>query len=65
MQGNVKFFDATRGFGFISRQQGEDLFVHATNLHPDAQGALADGQLVEFEVGTGRKGDEARNVRPI
>lgn len=64
MQGTVKFFDATRGFGFISRPQGEDVFVHVSNLHPDAGAALSDGQQVEFEIGNGRKGDEARNVRP-
>lgn len=64
MHGNVKFFDPSRGFGFISRDKGDDLFVHVSNLHPDANGSLADGQAVEFEVGTGRKGDEARNVRP-
>ncbi|MFZ9629352.1 MAG: cold-shock protein [Ilumatobacteraceae bacterium] len=65
MQGTVKFFDSTRGFGFIVREKGEDLFVHFSNLHPTANGDLADGQAVEFEIGTGRRGDEARNVRPI
>jgi CspA family cold shock protein len=65
MRGTVKFFDSTRGFGFIQRDGGNDVFVHASNLHPSAAGALADGQAVEFEVGNGRKGEEARNVRPI
>ena len=65
MQGTVKFFDATRGFGFISREGQDDVFVHVSNLHPDAGAALTDGQVVEFEVGPGRKGDEAKNVRPV
>jgi CspA family cold shock protein len=65
MQGTVKFFDRDRGFGFISREKGDDLFVHVSNLHPDAGAGLSDGQSVEFEIGQGRKGDEARNVRPI
>ncbi len=65
MQGTVKFFDTTRGFGFITQEKGNEIFVHASNLHPTASGALADGQAVEYEVGEGRRGDEARNVRPI
>jgi len=64
LQGTVKFFDATRGFGFISRSDGPDVFVHVSNLAPASGGALSDGQAVEFEIGQGRKGDEARNVRP-
>ena len=65
MQGTVKFFDRDRGFGFISREKGDDLFVHVSNLHPDAGAGLADGQNVEFEIGQGRRGDDARNVRHI
>lgn len=65
MQGTVKFFDNDRGFGFITREQGPDLFVHISNLDPAVVQSLADGQRVEFEVGQGRKGDEARNVRPV
>lgn len=65
MQGNVKFFDNSRGFGFITREKGDDLFVHISNVHPTAGGTLTEGQTVEFEIGTGRRGDEARNVRPI
>jgi CspA family cold shock protein len=65
MQGKVKFFDHDRGFGFITRDKGEDVFVHVSNLHPDARGKLSDGQTVEFEIGQGRRGDEARNVRPV
>lgn len=65
MNGTVKFFDSERGFGFISRDGGDDVFVHASNIQGDGFKTLADGQAVEFEVGPGRKGDEARNVRPL
>ena len=64
MQGKVKFFDTDRGFGFIGRDAGEDVFVHVSGLQPGTA-ALTEGQAVEFEVGPGRKGDEARNVRVI
>ena len=65
MQGKVKFFDNDRGFGFISREGGEDVFVHVSNLAPGASATIADGQAVEFEIAPGRRGDEARNVRPV
>jgi CspA family cold shock protein len=64
MQGKVKFFDQNRGFGFISREGGEDLFVHVSNLQAGGT-ALAEGETVEFEVGPGRKSEEARNVRSV
>jgi cold shock protein len=63
MQGTVKFFNAEKGFGFISRQGGEDVFVHHTNIAGEGYKSLQEGQNVEFEVGPGRKGEEARNVR--
>jgi CspA family cold shock protein len=64
-QGTVKFFNAEKGFGFITQDQGEDLFVHFSNI--DAQGykSLDQGQRVEYDVAPGRKGDEAQNVRVI
>ena len=62
MQGKVKFFDADRGFGFISRDGGEDVFVHVSNLTAGST-ALVEGQTVEFELGPGRKSEEAKNVR--
>jgi CspA family cold shock protein len=65
MNGTVKFFDSERGFGFISREGGDDVFVHVSNIQGEGFKTLADGQAVEFEVGPGRKGDEARNVRPL
>lgn len=64
MQGKVKFFDADRGFGFISREGGEDVFVHVSNVTVGAT-ALAEGQAVEFELGPGRKSEEAKNVRLV
>lgn len=61
-RGTVKFFDTKRGFGFIDRGADQDLFVHHTGL--DVAGhRLEEGRLVEFEIGRGRRGDEARRVR--
>jgi CspA family cold shock protein len=61
----VKFFNSEKGYGFISRDDGEDLFVHATNIRGNGYKNLTEGQRVEFEVGPGRKGDEAQDVRPL
>ena len=63
--GIVKFFDAQKGYGFISREGGEDVFVHYSNIAGSGYRSLEQGQQVEFEVGPGRKGDEAQNVRVI
>jgi CspA family cold shock protein len=61
-RGTIKFFDTRRGFGFIDRGTGDDLFVHHSAL--DVAGhRLRAGQWVEFELGDGRKGEEARRVR--
>jgi cold shock protein len=65
MQGTVKFFNSEKGFGFISRTGGEDVFVHHTNIAGEGYKSLQEGQAVEFEVGPGRKGEEARNVRVV
>jgi cold shock protein len=64
VQGKVKFFDQNRGFGFISREGGDDVFVHVSNLQA-ACASLAEGQTVEFEIGPGRKSEEAKNVRTV
>lgn len=63
--GTVKFFNSEKGYGFISRSDGEDVFVHFSNIEGTGRRDLEAGQQVEFEVGPGRKGDEARNVRVI
>lgn len=63
--GTVKFFNAEKGFGFISREDGDDVFVHYSNIEGSGYRSLEEGQRVEFEIGQGRKGDEAQNVRAI
>ncbi|HVL26530.1 MAG TPA: cold-shock protein [Acidimicrobiales bacterium] len=63
--GTVKFFNAEKGYGFISREQGEDVFVHFSNIQGSGYRTLEQGQRVEFDVAPGRKGEEAQNVRVI
>ena len=64
-QGTVKFFNAEKGYGFISREQGEDVFVHFSAIQGDGYKTLDEGQRVEFDGAQGRKGQEAQNVRVI
>ncbi|MCJ7438798.1 MAG: cold-shock protein [Acidimicrobiia bacterium] len=63
--GTVKWFNSEKGFGFIAREEGDDVFVHFSAIEGTGYKSLEEGQKVEFEVGPGRKGDEARNVRVI
>ncbi len=63
--GTVKFFNAEKGFGFISRPSGDDVFVHFSNIVGDGYKSLDEGQNVEFDVAPGRKGEEAQNVRVV
>ena len=63
--GTVKFFNAEKGFGFISREQGDDVFVHFSNIQGDGYKSLDEGQSVEFDVAPGKKGEEALNVRAV
>lgn len=63
--GIVKFFNAEKGYGFISREQGDDVFVHFSNIQMNGYRTLEQGQHVEFDVAPGRKGEEAQNVRVI
>jgi cold shock protein len=63
--GTVKFFNAEKGFGFIAREGGEDVFVHYSSIQGNGYKSLQEGQRVEFDVAPGRKGEEAQNVRVI
>ena len=63
--GTVKFFNSEKGFGFISRESGDDVFVHYSNIQGSGYKSLDEGQKVEFDVAPGRKGEEAQNVRVI
>lgn len=63
--GTVKFFNSEKGYGFISREQGADVFVHYSNIQGSGYRSLDEGQKVEFDVAPGRKGEEAQNVRAI
>ncbi len=64
--GTVKWFNSQKGYGFISREEGDDVFVHRSNIAEGGDDAtLEEGQTVEFDVGPGRKGEEASNVRPV
>jgi CspA family cold shock protein len=63
--GTVKWFNSEKGFGFIARESGDDVFVHFSAIQGTGYKTLEEGQRVEFDVGPGRKGEEAQNVRPI
>ena len=60
--GTVKWFNATKGYGFISRESGDDVFVHYTAIQTDGFRTLDEGQRVEFTVEQGPKGLQAANV---
>ncbi|HET6361493.1 MAG TPA: cold-shock protein [Gemmatimonadota bacterium] len=60
--GKVKWFNDAKGYGFIQREDGEDVFVHFTAIQSDGFKTLAEGQEVEFEVLNGQKGPQASNV---
>jgi CspA family cold shock protein len=63
--GTVKWFNATKGFGFIGREGGEDVFVHFSAIEMEGYKRLEENQKVEFSVEQGPKGLQATNVRPI
>jgi cold shock protein len=60
--GTVKWFDASKGYGFVSREGGSDVFVHQSAIQAEGYRSLAEGQRVEFEVEQGPKGAKASNV---
>jgi len=64
-QGVVKWFNASKGYGFIQRQSGEDVFVHFSAIQSDGYKSLNEGQSVEFEVKQWPKGLQAENVSPL
>jgi CspA family cold shock protein len=64
-QGTVKWFNDAKGFGFIQRQSGEDVFVHFSAIQGEGFKSLSEGQAVEFEVTKGQKGLQAENVTKI
>ena len=64
-KGTVKWFNDAKGFGFIKREQGPDVFVHHTAIQSEGFRSLAEGDQVEFEVTQGQKGPQASNVRKI
>ena len=62
-QGTVKWFSTQKGYGFITQDEGGDIFVHVTGLAPGTTG-LEENQRVEFELSEGRKGPQATDVKP-
>ncbi len=64
-KGTVKWFNDSKGFGFITRESGPDVFVHHTAIQSEGFRSLAEGDQVEFDVEKGPKGLQASNVRKI
>jgi CspA family cold shock protein len=63
--GTVKWFNATKGYGFISREGGDDVFVHHTAIQTEGYRSLNEGQRVEFAIEHGPKGLQAKDVVPL
>lgn len=63
--GTVKWFNESKGFGFIEQESGPDVFVHFSAINSNGFKTLAEGQRVEFTVTTGQKGPQAENVTPL
>ncbi|MDX1518896.1 MAG: cold-shock protein [Gammaproteobacteria bacterium] len=63
--GKVKFFNESKGFGFITQADGPDVFVHFSAIQVDGFKTLSEGQEVEFNIVEGKKGPQAENVRPL
>ena len=65
LSGTVKWFDSKKGYGFISPDEGDDIFVHYTSLEGDSYRALEEGQRVEFIVAEGDRGPQAKDVSVV
>ena len=65
MTGKVKWFDSKKGYGFITAENGKEIFVHFSGIVKDGFKSLNEGQAVEFEIGTGAKGEQAVNVNVV
>jgi CspA family cold shock protein len=65
VNGKVKFFNDSKGFGFIEQEQGPDVFVHFSAINGSGFKTLAEGQQVQFSVTQGEKGPQAENVTPL
>ena len=65
MKGTVKWFNAKKGYGFITDPDGKDIFVHYSGIKGDGYKSLEDGEEVEFDLVDGKKGKQADNVVPV
>ena len=65
MTGRVKWFDSKKGYGFIIAENGKEIFVHFSGIVKEGFKSLNEGQTVEFEIGTGAKGEQAINVTVV
>ncbi|TDX52452.1 cold-shock protein [Orenia marismortui] len=65
LEGNVKWFDNEKGYGFIERPEGDDVFVHFSAIQEEGFKALEEGQAVEFEIVEGERGPQADNVTKL
>jgi CspA family cold shock protein len=64
-QGTVKWFNGTKGYGFVTGEDGKDYFVHFSAIQVDGFKTLDEGQQVSFDIETGKKGPQAANVKPL
>lgn len=65
MLGKVKWFNAEKGYGFITSEDGEDIFVHYSQIKAEGYKSLDEGQSVQFNITSGQKGDQASDVKVV